>query len=93
MKERNVKDLFLERIEALGGMARKVRWEGRNGAPDWRVMFKRTRSNSWVELKRPGEEPTPQQALEHQRLRDHGELVYVIDSPETLDKIFPLVLP
>ena len=40
-------------------------------APDGQMFF--------VEFKRPGARPTPQQEREHQRLRAQGCWVYVID--------------
>lgn len=41
----------------------------------------------WVELKAPGEEPTPAQAREHKRLRDMGQRVEVVDSIERVDEV------
>ncbi len=73
--ERKVKDY----AESKGWLTRK--WTSPNHAfvpdqifirPDGKVIF--------VEMKRPGGKCTPGQLREHQKLRDHGCLVYVIDS-------------
>ena len=106
IRERDIKAYLLARIKALGGEARKVRWEGRRGAPDWRVMaggawrlavpnedgLKRFRTAvlCWAELKAPGEKCEPHQLREHTRMRKHGETVYVFDSFQSIDEVLPL---
>lgn len=42
----------------------------------------------WVEFKRPGEEPTPDQARQISELRERGETVYVLDNKEDFIKVF-----
>lgn len=65
-------------VKKSGGEYRKLKWIGRNGAPDrfcyWQGI------SAFIEVKRPGEQPTPQQAREHARLRAAGLHVYVVDS-------------
>lgn len=39
MKESDVEDYLVERVKELGGEVRKVKWIGRNGAPDRLVML------------------------------------------------------
>lgn len=80
-RERDVKKALLAAVDAAGGLARKVKWEGRSNAPDWRVLLPGRRP-VWVELKAPGETPTTGQLREHERMRRFGEEVYVIDSIE-----------
>jgi hypothetical protein len=41
----------------------------------------------WVELKAPGEKPTAAQVREHNRMRDVGQTVVVIDSLEGVDEL------
>lgn len=84
-RERDVKGYLLARVKALGGEARKVRWEGRANAPDWRVMLADRRF--WAELKAPGERPTPMQVREHNRMRRLGEIVHVLDSAAAVDEV------
>lgn len=42
---------------------------------------------AFVEVKREGEEPTPQQRREHERLRAAGFKVYVVDSFESVESV------
>ena len=88
MRERDIEDYLVKRVNAMGGEVRKVKWIGRRGAPDRLVMlpvwepspgntFDRT---TWVELKAPGVEPEPHQVREHERMRKMGQRVVVIDS-------------
>jgi hypothetical protein len=39
MRESTVEQYLVDRVKALGGEVRKVRWIGRNGAPDRLVML------------------------------------------------------
>lgn len=107
MKESGVEDYLVERVEALGGEVRKVKWIGRKGAPDRLVMLppvywnrdlqvhiSRDNPTIWVELKRPGKLATfpadareRAQAREHERMRECGQRVEVIDSKEGIDKL------
>lgn len=73
--------------------ARKVMWQGRNGAPDWLILINGT--HYWVELKAPGKGATfPNNAHEENQLREHmrmqaaGVVVRVIDSEAELDRLF-----
>lgn len=64
-------------IEA-GGEIRKLRWEGRNGAPDYFVILK---GKVWlIECKAPGKRPRAAQMLEFERLLQAGVNVLVIDN-------------
>lgn len=105
MRERDVEAAFVERIEALGGETRKVKWIGRVAAPDRVAMLPGLRepgafgplhrvisypATVWVELKATGEKPRLSQLREHKRMRALGQRVLVIDSLEAIDKHFPL---
>jgi len=98
MRESEIEDALVARIKALGGECRKVKWIGRNGAPDQLVMlpgplnhhYESTDQTVWVELKAPGQKPRPNQIREHERMRNLGQTVLVIDSIELIDKHFPL---
>lgn len=78
MLERNVENYLIERVKAIGGEIRKVRWIGRHGAPDRLIMMPGV--SGWVELKRPGEKPKPHQLREIQRMRNAGMRVWVAES-------------
>lgn len=63
-------------IEA-GGEIRKLKWEGRNGAPDYFVLF---HGNIFlIECKAPRQRPRASQMLEFERLLTNGIMVLVID--------------
>lgn len=92
MRESTIEDYLVERVRVLGGEVRKVKWIGRNGAPDRLVMLpKRT---VWIELKAEGLAAffphTPherQQHREHERMRAMGQRVEVVDSYQGIDEV------
>jgi hypothetical protein len=86
MREIEVEDYLVEQAKAIGGEVRKLRWIGRNGAPDRVIMFEG--KTIWVELKRPGtKRANPHQIREHERMRRAGQTVVMIDSFEGVDKL------
>ena len=86
MREIEIEDYLVEQAKAIGGEVRKLRWIGRNGAPDRVIMFEG--KTIWVELKRPGtKRANPHQIREHERMRRAGQTVVVIDSFEGVDKL------
>lgn len=85
-KERDVERYLVKRVKTAGGEVRKAQWTGRKGAPDRLVLL--PGFIVWVELKRPGEKATAQQAREHDRLREAGQFVYVLNSREEVDWLF-----
>lgn len=85
MRESQIEKSLVQQVKALGGEVRKVKWIGRNSAPDRLVMIK---GNSfWAELKAPGGKPTPAQAREHERMRRMGQRIEVIDSIERIQEL------
>ena len=66
MLERDNKKYLLRRVKELGGIARKIKYEGRNGASDWLITL------PWrmfvMELKRPGKKPNKNQNREINRM-------------------------
>ena len=85
MRERDVEQYLVEQVKAKGGEVRKVKWIGRNGAPDRIVML--PDRTVWVELKAPGEKAKPHQVREHERMRKMGQRVEVVDSFERVDEV------
>lgn len=90
MRESKIEDYLVERVKALGGEVRKVKWLGRHGAPDRVAMLPGLLM--WVELKAPGEKAKPHQVREHQRMRAMGQMVVVIDSMDLVDEFFSEVV-
>lgn len=85
MRERDIEKYLVERVKAIGGEVRKVKWIGRRGAPDRLVML--PGKTLWVELKAPGEKAKPHQVREHERMRRTGQRVEVVDSFERVDEV------
>lgn len=84
LRERDVARYFKDRVKALKGDCRKVRWEGVAHAPDLLVMF--PGRFCFVETKRPGAVARPGQAREHERMRAAGMEVFVLDSLAAVDR-------
>lgn len=99
MRERDIERYLVRRVKELGGEVRKVQWIGRKGAPDRLVMLPRELvyhddggshyegRTVWVELKAPGEKPTSAQLREHNRMRQMGQRVEVIDGIEQVERM------
>lgn len=86
LREAQIEGRLVQRVKALGGLVRKVRWIGRRGAPDRLVMLP-GRPALWVELKAPGVEPEPHQVREHQRMRKVGQRVEIVDSYDRVEEV------
>lgn len=89
MKERDVEDYLVIRVNAMGGEVRKVKWIGRRNAPDRLVMLPTgetpvynngdiahmTGRTIWVELKNPDTIKTfPANAHERAQAREHERM-------------------
>lgn len=72
-------------VKQAGGLTRKMRWEGRNGAPDLCVML--NGQVVFIEVKRPGESPSAIQLDEHRIMRKRGVRVEVFDNVEAARKL------
>lgn len=82
IKERDIEKYLKTAVKAAGGEVRRVKWQGRHGAPDDFVIL---RGGHWVECKAPGKHPEPHQKREHARMLKHGIRVHVLDSYEAVD--------
>lgn len=97
MRERDVEKYFVKKVKGLGGTAEKFKSPGKPSVPDRLVLLPvrelRPKYGSdhvppsvvFVELKRPGEKPTPAQVRDHNRRRALGFVVEVLDSIESVD--------
>lgn len=97
MLESEVERYLVRRAAEEGGEVRKVKWPGRNKAPDRVVMLWRWPRCRWAELKKPGglaafpkNAHEEAQHREHERMRKQGEVVVVIDSKAGVDALFSL---
>jgi len=86
MLERDLERKLVERVKAAGGMAIKWVAPSLSGVPD-RIVFLPGGRIRFVELKRPGEKPTPLQLRIHQMLQDLGADVRVVDSVEAIEEV------
>lgn len=79
MFEKDIEAAFVRRVKALGGTAEKFTSPNRRSVPD-RLVTLPSGVILFVELKAPGKKPTEAQARDHQRRRDLGCRVVVIDN-------------
>ena len=84
MLERTIEAALVRRVKALGGTCEKFTSPGRRSVPDRVVTLPEGRI-IFVELKAPGKKPTELQERDHQRRRDLGCDVRVIDSMGAVD--------
>ncbi len=97
MRESEIQAYLFKRAKERGGECRKVRWEGRAHAPDCVVMLPmkltmdgrmdRPARTVWVEVKATGEKARPGQLREHERMRNMGQQVEVVDSFARVDEV------
>ena len=73
--ERNVCDYAHD----AGMLVYKFTSPARAAVPD-RLLVTPQGTTFFIEFKREGVKPTPQQAREHDRLRGHNVMVFVVDS-------------
>lgn len=97
-RESKIEAYLVKRVHEKGGEIRKVKWIGRRGAPDRLVMLPDRPPQDyelmggkaprviWIELKAPGVEAEPHQLREHERMRNFGMVVFIIDSIEAVEK-------
>lgn len=101
MRESDIEKYLVKRVKELGGEVRKVKWVGREGAPDRLVMLPPVvwvedidPTSFWIEVKRPGgtakfpsNAHERKQAREHERMRRMGQRVEVVDSFAGVDAL------
>jgi hypothetical protein len=79
--EKDVEAALVRRVKALGGLCEKFTSPGRRSVPD-RLITMPGGQIIFVELKRPGGKPTESQLKDHDRRRELGCDVRVIDTLE-----------
>jgi hypothetical protein len=70
IRERDIAAYLTKRVTEIGGIYRKVSWEGRSDAPDYLVMV--GGAHFFIETKAPGEKPRPSQIREFTKMFDYG---------------------
>lgn len=85
--EGRIQAYAMAEFKKLGGLVRKIRYEGRNGCPDLLIILPGGLV-VFVEVKKDERTgPDPHQAREHERMRQRGALVYTVGSKEQVDKL------
>ncbi len=84
-RESDIEKYGKSRLEATGGEFRKVKWIGRNSAPD--RLYMHVVLTVWIEFKRPKKDAEAAQAREHKRMRDAGQEVLVINTHAQVDEL------
>ena len=87
MLEKQIEERLKKRAKEAGGLAAKWVSPSMSGVPD-RIVFLPGGKIIFVELKRPGEKPTPLQNRIIEMLRELGADVRVVDSTGAVDEIF-----
>lgn len=81
MLERDVEAWLVTEAKRRGGIAYKFTSPQRRSVPDRLVLLPGGRM-FFVECKRPGGQPTEAQTREHERMRELGFDVFVMDKKE-----------
>lgn len=85
--EGRVQAYAMAEFKKLGGLVRKIKYEGRNGCPDLLVILPGGLV-VFIEMKKAANlGPDPHQAREHKRMRRRGAIVRTIGSKEQVDKL------
>lgn len=86
MKEKQLEQMLVNAVKNHDGICPKLVSPGYDGMPDRMAMF-HPGHIGFVEVKAPGEKPRPLQKARHRMLRKLGFKVYVLDSPEQIERI------
>jgi len=84
--ETAIENYLHRQVAKAGGQHRRVAWVGRRNAPDDLIAIPGL-FPFFVECKAPGETPRSGQLREHERLRRMGFKVFVVSTPEEVDKL------
>lgn len=82
MLEKEIEKRVKTYAESKGWLTRKWTSPGHSFVPD-QIFIRPDGKVIFIEFKQLGKKPTPGQLREHEKLRNHGCLVYVIDSVES----------
>jgi len=86
MKESKVEKHLRLECEARDILCYKFTSPGHNGVPD-RILIGQGKT-IYVETKAPGKVPRALQEYQHKKFRNHGAVVYVLDTIEKIDNFF-----
>ena len=86
MREKSLERKLGQEVARMGGIALKFVSPGMAGVPDRLLLFPEGKI-AFVEVKAPGKRPTPLQRLRHERFRDLGFRVFVVDSVDQIGEL------
>ena len=96
MREKEIEQALVKAVKARGGMCPKFTSPGMDGMPDRLVLLPQGRIG-FVEVKAPEKKPRPLQVHRHEKLRNLGFQVFVLDRfeqiGEILDEVGKEVMP
>lgn len=90
MKESVVEDYFKQQIGRHEGLALKFVSPSMRGVPDQIVLY--NGKTYYVEMKAPDKKPRKSQISVHELFKEHGIMVYTIDTKEKVDQFIQEVL-
>lgn len=79
MLEKQIEESVCQYAREAGMLVYKFTSPNRAAVPD-RLLITPKGTSWFIEMKRSGQKPTPQQQREHDRLRGHNVMVFVVDS-------------
>ena len=83
MCERDIEQRLVTAVKAAGGWCPKFISPGTNGMPD-RIVLMPQGKMGFVEVKAPGKKPRVLQVKRHEKLRELGFRVFVLDALEDI---------
>jgi hypothetical protein len=86
VRESDIENYLVREVKKRKGIPYKFTSPGRRSVPD-RLILLPDGVLFFIEVKRPGGSPTIKQLQEHARLRDLGQVVFVVDSKAEIDGI------
>jgi len=84
VRESEIEKYLCQRVKAIGGEVRKIKWIGRRGAPDRLVLLPSTEPY-FVEVKAPGKKLAAHQRREFKSLEKLNAMTKVIDSIDSVN--------
>jgi hypothetical protein len=85
MRESVIEKYLVEEVSKIGGVAEKFTSPNRRGVPDRLILFPKG-VLFFVEVKSCGKVPTKIQLRDHQKRRNMGFEVFVVDSKKSVDE-------
>lgn len=84
--EHRVEEALVKAVTRAGGLALKYYNTASAGWPD-RIVVMPNGVLVWVELKATGQKPRELQLIRHEQLRELGQLVSVVDTPQDAEAL------